>query len=135
MKKLLMLLECLVVICLLAGCNFGNKESAGTFTVTEYEVFATENQQTWAKSHNCSKNADGKYVFYKYYLKSATNSAYSNYINKDIFYKTGATSVANMFPTKCKNNVEKMLNDGNFEIMDNQSWLGYNTILLNAYPE
>ena len=134
MKKLLMLLGCLVVICLLAGCNFGNKD-VGTFTVTEYEVVATENQQTWAKNHNCSKNADGKYVYYQYYLKSAPNSAYSNYIGRDIFYKSGATSVANMFPTKCKNTVEKMLNDGNFEKMDNQSWLGYNTILLNAYPE
>ncbi len=136
MKKLFVLLGSFAVIILLASCaNAGTAGDYGTFTVREWTENVPNDKIDWAVEHGCEKNDDDEYVYHKYYLTDASNSEYKKYINRDIFYKNENGSSGNMYYTSCKDKVIKMLEEGNFTELKNQSWLGYDTLILNSYPQ
>lgn len=138
MKKLFMILGTLAVLAVFAGCSNPASNSGkdyGTFTVKEVERVASESQQQWAQEHNCSKNDEGKYVFYQYFLQETSNEDFKKYSNKDIFYSSGNNSVGNMYYAKCKDKIEKMLSEGKVLSDDKKlDWLK-NNIVLNSYPQ
>jgi hypothetical protein len=136
MKKLFVLLGSLAVIILLASCaNAGTAGDYGTFTVRDWTEKVPNDKIDRAVEHGCEKNDDDEYVYHKYYLTDASNSEYKKYINRDIFYKNENGSSGNMYYTSCKDKVIKMLEEGSFTELKNQSWLGYDTLILNSYPQ
>ena len=138
MKKLFMILGTLAVLSVFAGCSNPASNSGtdyGTFTVKEVECVASESQQQWVQKHNCSKNDEGKYVFYQYFLQETSNEDFKKYINKNIFYSEGANSVGNMYYAKCKDKIKKMISEGKVLGDDKKfDWLKGN-IVLNFYPQ
>jgi len=80
---------------------------------------------------NYSKNENGQYVYYKYYI-SDFKDGYEVYYNSELFYSLDENQIGNMYSSPCKEKVEEMLNAGQFK----ESVFNYaNILLLNSYPQ
>jgi hypothetical protein len=137
MKKLFVLLGSLAVIILLASCaNPSSGVDDGAFTVSDETDFVSTADMAWAQEHDCEKNADNRYIYHKYILKETTEEEYKKYINYSIYYKDTDGSADNKFYTSCKEKVQQKLNAKEFSVYKKaDSGLGYDTLILNSYPQ
>ncbi|MCR4734680.1 MAG: hypothetical protein K5829_06740 [Treponema sp.] len=76
------------------------------------------------------KNEEGKYYCYQYYITN-TSRKYKKYINTNIYYNKSDFSICNTYPVSCKADIQKLLNDDEFEEVNCLYGLSPSVLCLN----
>ena len=84
---------------------------------TTFEVDEWKDSQDEKWSELASKDENGKYIYYCYGYNKLPKE-YWDYEDSDVFYRTGETSIANMYYESCASKIEEALNKKEFDVSD-----------------